>query len=122
MDPQVFKTVLPLWLGAFGFTLAVELPLFVLVGWWLGRDAKRIAIWRLAVAGAAGTIVTHPLLWFVWPLVVHDYTDYIVSGEILVACVETLTFYAIARPACFLHAVAASFIANGFSYGLGLLV
>lgn len=122
MDPQVFEIVFPYWARAFAFTLALEVPLFVLVGWWLARGSERAPIWRLAVAGAAGTMMTHPLLWFVWPLIVHDYTAYIVSGELIVATVETFTFFAIARPIKLSHAVAASFIANAASYGLGMLL
>lgn len=123
MEPEVFDIVFDHWTRAFAFTLALEVPLFVLVGWWLsrGRD-RRPPIWRLAIAAAAGTMVTHPLLWFVWPLIVHDYTAYIVSGELIVATVETFTFFAIARPIRLVHAVAASFIANAASYGLGMLV
>jgi hypothetical protein len=54
--------------------------------------------------------------------VIHNYTAYIVSGELIVATVETFTFYTIARPIRLSHAFAAAFIANGFSYGLGLLL
>lgn len=73
-------------------------------------------------AGAACTVVTHPLLWYVWPKVVRDYSTYILTGELLVAAVESVIFYALARPIRFLQAVSVSLIANGTSYGLGALL
>jgi hypothetical protein len=122
MNPEVFQAILPHWLLAFGFSLAVEVPLFVIIGLWLAGREKRAPIWKLSIAGAVGTVITHPLLWFVWPLVMHNYTAYIISGELIVATVETFIFYIIARPIRLTHAFAAAFIANGFSYGLGLFL
>jgi hypothetical protein len=106
---------------AFCFTLAVEAPLFVLVAR-LGAGGVKISPLVLVCAGAMGTCITHPLLWFVWPRVMTDYTTYIVTGELIVAVVESLTFFAIARPIRMSRAVAASFIANAGSYGLGALL
>jgi len=105
-----------MWVRSFVFTLAAEVPVYVLLVW------KKVPLWRAVVAGMAGTCLTHPLLWFVWPKVVSDYTVYIVTGEILVAVIETLVFWIIARPVFFSRAVAASFIANAVSYGLGMLL
>ena len=67
-------------------------------------------------------MITHPLLWFVWSGLIRDHTTNIVSGELIIAVVESVTFYLIARPISFKRAVAASFIANGISYGGGILL
>jgi hypothetical protein len=122
MSSDVFWTVFPLWINAFFITLAVEVPIFWLIGRRDRHARPRVARWRLAVAGAAGTCITHPLFWFVWPLVVSDYTWYVASGELLVAVIETITFMAAAYPLRFRYALAASFAANGASFGVGLLV
>ena len=122
MDPEVFEIVFPYWIRAFGFTLAIEIPIFVLVGRFGSFKKNRIPIWRLALAGAAGSIVTHPLLWFVWPQLISNYTVYIVSGELIIALVESVSFWLIARPIKMKTAVAASFIANAISYGGGYLL
>ena len=53
---------------------------------------------------------------------IRDYATYIISGELLIACVESVVFYLIARPISLRRAVAASFAANAFSYGAGLLL
>jgi len=116
MEQSVLATVFGFWIKAFLFTLAVELPIFVLL------VRGKVPLWRAALAGAAGTCVTHPCLWFVWPHVVQDYTTYIVSGELLVATLESLSFFGLARPVRLPRAVAASFLANGASYGLGALL
>lgn len=121
MDPAVWELIQPIWWRTFLFTLAVEVPLFVLVAR-LGAGGVRTSPIVLACAGAMGTCVTHPLLWFVWPKVGLGYSAYIVSGELIVAVVESFTFFAVARPIRLSRAVAASFIANAGSYGLGALL
>lgn len=105
-----------MWLQSFLFTLAVEVPLFMLVAY------KKVPAWKAALAGAAGTCFTHPCLWFIWPALFHSYKAYVISGEILVATIESFTFFAIARPIPLSRAIAASFIANACSFGLGALL
>lgn len=121
MDPAVWEIIQPIWWRTFLFTLAVEVPLFVLVAR-LGAGGVKISPIVLACAGAMGTCVTHPFLWFAWPQVELSYEAYIVSGELIVATVESFTFFAIARPIRLSRAVAASFIANAGSYGIGALL
>lgn len=116
MTPEVLEVVFWSWLRAFLFTLAVEVPIFVLM------VRGEVPAWRAALAGAAGTCVTHPALWFLWSQIIADYTLYIVTGEALVASIEAASFFVLARPSSFWTAIAASFLANGASYGLGLLV
>lgn len=122
MSADVFWMVFPLWIRAFAFTLVVEVPLFVLVAKWGRSPSVRAPLFRIALAGAAGTVLTHPMLWFVWPRVVSNYTAYIASGELMVAAIETVTFYGIARPISLKRAGLASLVANGASFGLGMLV
>ncbi len=122
MSPEVFEIVFPLWIRAFLTTLAIEVPIFVLVARWKNEPMRRAALWRLALAGVVGTCFTHPLLWFVWPKVVHEYWAYIVSGELLIAIIESFTFFAIARPIKLTRAIAASYIANAISFFGDLLL
>jgi hypothetical protein len=51
---------LGLWLPSYLMTLALETPIFVLFAY------RAVGIWQGALAGMAGTVITHPLLWFVW--------------------------------------------------------
>jgi len=94
-------------------------PIFVLIAY------KEVPVWKAALAGALGSCLTHPLLWFWWrTLFLHhgySFVSYIVTGELIVGTVESITFFALARPIRLSRAVSASFIANAGSYGLGAL-
>ena len=105
-----------LWLRSFLFTLAVEIPVYVVVS--RGQVRPR----KAALAGALCSCVTHPLLWFVWREFFTDYKTYVISGELLVGVVESLIFFAVARPVTLPRAISASFLANAASYGLGHLL
>jgi hypothetical protein len=108
------------WAHAFFYTLIIEVPVFVVIA----RTApvgERPAYWRAALGAAFGTCLTHPTLWFVWRQVIHDYSTYIITGELLVSIIEAGTFYLMARPIRLSRAIAAAFIANACSYGSGQL-
>ena len=121
MTFEIFQVVFPFWIRAFCFTLIMEVPIFVLIGRMSSTKENPIPIWRLAIAGAVGTVITHPLLWFAWSQLISNYTVYIVSGELMIAVIESITFWLIAKPITFKRAMAASFIANAASYGGGVV-
>ena len=138
------------WLRSFAFTLAVEVPVFV----WMARRyvaIPRITLRRAAAAGAWGTCMTHPVLWFLWPRLYvaalslllapeslkeeygrraiffvmdqpHVFWSGVAIAELLIACIESFTFWLAARRIPLPRAILASFLANGASYGLGQLV
>lgn len=138
------------WLRSFSFTLAIEVPVFV----WMARryrDSSRITLRRAAAAGAWGTCMTHPVLWFLWPGLyvatlglllapesltqeygrraiyfvidpAHVFWSGVAVAELLIACIESVTFWLVARRIPLSRAVVASFLANAASYGLGQLV
>ncbi len=104
------------WARAFVFTLVVEVPIYAGLSW------KRAPLWHLVLAAAACTAVTHPLLWFVWARLVQDPTTAVVVGEILVAAVEGLLFFALVKRVTLPWALGTAFVANAASYGLGQLL
>jgi len=104
------------WFAFYLFAFAVEVPIFILL------VRGRVPPWRAALAGAAGTAFTHPLLWFVWPKVVRGYAAYAISGELLTFVIETFTFFFIAGTISLRRAATASFAANAASLLLGFLV
>ena len=124
MTLDLFLRILPHWAAAFGMTLAVEVPIFVLLARYTAAKLKVPSCTkrRAALAGALGSCITHPLLWFVWPFVVRDYTAYIISGELLVAVIESLTFYLAAKPISPKRAAFVAVTANAASFGFGVLV
>ena len=94
---------------AFAFTEIIEVPIY-----------RRMLGSGVFEALGASTI-THPLLWFVFvpamrPLV--SYEAYAAIGETLVVLVEAIYFRLIFQRK---RALAASLVANGASYFLGLV-
>jgi hypothetical protein len=121
------------WLPWFILGLAVETPIFAMVGKVLTRDnpqgassqgaSSQGASWRrLLLAGAIGTCITHPLFVFVWPHFVHSYLVWAISGEIIVTVVETFTFWLVARPISLPRAAVCSLAANTASLVIGLVL
>jgi hypothetical protein len=113
-------TVLPpiffSWLVAFILTIAIEAPVY-------GALGRRTApLGRCIIGGIMGSILTHPLLWFVWRHAIDDYLLRTVSGEILVCLVEGGVLWWIAKPMTWNRAMAISFVANATSYGTGILL
>ncbi|MCC6159250.1 MAG: hypothetical protein IT350_14465 [Deltaproteobacteria bacterium] len=104
------------WLSLYLKTLAIEIPIYAL----LSRPI--VAPSRAILAAVLCSTITHPILIYGWPRLMPDYQTYIVSGEILVAIVESTIFYIVARPISWSRAIAASFMANGASFGIGVLV
>ena len=103
------------WPVAFALTLAIEVPIFV------GLRPVGVARLRAALAGAAGSCVTHPLLWFLWVPLIPGHTLATISGELGVVLVETLLFHWLTGRRSLTGAAAAALLANAASYGAGLL-
>jgi hypothetical protein len=116
---RLFTVMYPMWIRAFAFTLLIEAPVYILLGRKLSE--KKCSYLQAGLAGAAGSCVTHPLLWFVWPLVIRNYTLFVISGELIVAAVESLMFFLIARKIRLSRAAIVAVSANAVSFGAGML-
>ena len=81
------------WARAFALTLAIELPLYFLL---LRREGfgARTALG----AGLAANALSHPLLWFAFPMF-EPYVAYAAAGEAMVIAVEVAVVYAAGRMA-----------------------
>lgn len=103
-------------------TLAVELPLLLLI------LRGRVSWQRTLVAGLLATGITHPQLWYLWPrLFTIDtrarYDTYVLVGELTVFVIEALVIAGICRGRIpVLLAVAASALANATSYLVGVML
>jgi len=104
------------WLFALLVTLAVELPVFALLGRGYAPTTRCIG------GGALGTLITHPLLWFAWRHTFDSYLLRTITGELLVCLIEGIVLWRVARPLKFKSALGISLVANGASYGLGILL
>ena len=107
------------WARAFALTLAIELPLYVLL---LRREGfgARTAFG----AGLAANVVSHPLLWFAFPMF-EPYVAYAAAGEAMVIAIELAVVYAAGRMARIrmrtARTVAVVVVVNAVSMVVGLV-
>jgi hypothetical protein len=95
------------WTVAFAFTQLVEVPIY----------AKGLRVGAFAAFGASA--ITHPILWFLlFPLLPVPYVWRVVIGEAFAFLVEAAYFAYVFRRQ---RALLWSALANGASFGLGLL-
>ena len=111
------------WLSAFVVTCLVETPYYV--GFAVGF--RRLAWHRAILASLALQMMTHPVLWLIWPFVEPDAYGKPVSYEVLVVIAETIvilvegTLLALMWRGAWGRAYLASFVANAASTLVGIL-
>jgi hypothetical protein len=104
-------------------TWAIEVPLACGV-------LLRSCGWRKTLGSALlASLITHPLLWFVWSQVVsphRHYGWYVASGETLVVLLESVVYFCVALPHLGTQvsrrirwAAGVSFVANAASWATG---
>lgn len=104
------------WLAAFVFTQIVELPIYLVA---IARSRGTTSFPRDAVVAFGASAITHPIVWFVFPALfpARAYVAMIASAEVFAVVVEAawLRAFGVRR------ALAWSIVANGTSFGLGML-
>ena len=101
------------WVSSYLLTIALELPVLLLVF----ESVSRV---RVILVGLLATSLTHPVLWWVWPHVVSDYTTAILSGEVIIVVAETIVLR-LGVGCGWRLAMAGSALANGTSMIVGSL-
>ena len=108
------------WLVALALTLVIELPVYAFL------CRKDTTIQKSLAAGALGTLITHPLLWFLWQptmkALFHNTAAVTPAGEFLVVIIEAAVLKIVVRTLHFRTALSISLIANATSYGIGLIL
>ena len=103
-----------LWLTAFAWTLAIELPIYTLL---IGRCFRNW--WTVVVVVLVINLVTHPMLWFVFPHFTPRWA-YLAAGETTVTLIElVLVAIAIRDPG---RAAVAAITANAASFLGGMIM
>lgn len=105
------------WAKAFFLTVLVEIPIasFVL------RDLDRS--WaRRAVLALFASLATHPAVWFIFPRLDLTYPQMIAAAETWAVVIEAVFYGFTFRGLEPWRAVGVSLLANGASFGTGLLV
>ena len=106
------------WLRAFLLTVAVECPLVMLL-----TAESRLTWSKRACLVIAAQLMTHPLVWYVFPAIpgLSRFSTLVLSE--LWACIAEAAFYALVDVApTKLGAVGITALANGASLGLGFLL
>jgi hypothetical protein len=103
------------WAVAFSVTLAVELAV-------AGRVLRPSAPSKTERYGAiaVANLATHPLVWFVIPVLGGGYAGSLVLSEVQAVVVEALVYALVAPRVPSSRAIAASALANAASYLVGL--
>ncbi|MBI5534712.1 MAG: hypothetical protein HY898_18445 [Deltaproteobacteria bacterium] len=120
------------WLKAFVLTLAIEIPIASMV-----LRPKAVGRARLVLLLAFANLATHPVVWFVFPMLPVDrylaaassalpfavirYAAFVLS-ELFAFAAEALFFALVFQGTSVRRALAASFAANATSLGIGLLL
>ena len=108
------------WLVALALTLVIELPVYAFL------CRKDTTIQRSLTAGTLGTLITHPLLWFIWQptmkALFHNAAVITPAGEFLVVIIEAAVLKIVIRSLHLKTALSISLIANATSYGIGLIL
>jgi hypothetical protein len=106
------------WLLALFLTLGLELPLYAFL------CRKDTTMQRALATGAMATLITHPLLWFIWQPTMkslfHNAPAVTPAGEFIVVLVEAAVLKIMIRTLHVKTALSISLIANATSYGVGL--
>jgi hypothetical protein len=105
------------WFPAFALTVAVEVPLVVV----LTKDSRRAWLMRTGVSLFA-QLMTHPIVWFVFPMI-PGMTRYrtLTLAELWAWLAEAALYAVTAVSPSVLRAVAVSALANGASLAIGFV-
>lgn len=106
------------WFAAFALTIAVEVPLVVL----LVRD-QRIELARLLVVVVMANLATHLAFWYVFTQLLDVGTlEYVLVGEAWAVAAEAVFFWAAFATLGLRRAALVAVITNAASFAVGELV
>ena len=106
------------WSAAFAVTLAVEVPIVIIL---VRRQAPDIA--RLGVIIVAANLATHLAVWYVFTqLLLVGTTAYLLVSETWAVGAEALVYWAALHAVSARRAITVSLIANAASFVVGRLI
>jgi hypothetical protein len=89
--------------------------------WLFSFSREQLPNLKLLLTCLVASTLTLPILWFVMPLVIHDYGWYILLGELLVVIVEAIIYFLILKKDLVISLLI-SLICNLFSIIIGSLI
>jgi hypothetical protein len=106
------------WFAAFLLTIAVEVPIAVLM---LRRAEPDLR--RLVGIALFASLASHPAVWFVFTqLFLVGTTEYVLAAEGWAVVVEAVFYVVVIRGLSWRWAIAVSVVANAVSFGVGRLL
>jgi hypothetical protein len=105
------------WLRAFGLTLLIELPLATPL-----LAAVEARAWRRGAAVIAANLVTHPLVWFLFPGLALGWPARFALSEAWALFAEAAVYLTVWPALRFRRALLVSLVANGASAVAGLIL
>lgn len=124
-----------LWVRAFAFTQAIEVPLYIAAFSWLrlqpqtvGGIARLMPLWLRAVVAFLCSLLSHPVVWFGFPRLFQmgrlatldplpNYVAMVVAAEIFAVGSEAILLWAVRLR----YALLVAFVINMTSMSLGFL-
>lgn len=105
------------WAKAFLLTVLVEIPIAAFV---LRRDERSLG--RLAAIIFFASLATHPAVWFICPRLPLSYSTMVAVAEAWAVVIESIFYWIVLRGIDPLRAAGVSLLANGASFGVGLVL
>jgi hypothetical protein len=103
------------WLGQFLLTLAIEVPLLVLL-----TRASRTDLGRRLLLAVFANLATHPVVWYVFPDLPIDFVWSLLLSEAWATATEAVFYRVVLDGLGWTRATLVSLAANGASFGAGL--
>lgn len=110
-----------LFLKALGLTSLIEITVFCLVYYFGFKKKKLSELLYGAFVCFIASALTLPYVWFVFPAFITEKIIYIIAAEIFALIVEAVVYRILLKCRAY-QAFIISFICNGASFGLGLLI
>lgn len=99
-------------------TIIIETIVVFVVAYWVYK-LRRIK--DILFCGFITSALTLPYFWFIFPFFFSYHTSSIVIAEVCITCIEAVVYWWI-LDLSFKQALTISFLANGASVGVGLLL
>ena len=106
------------WAILFAMTYLLELPIYQ------GLLRRVVRLRQGLLLCLALNVATHPIVWFVWPIVLENQLHYVLVAEAFAVLVEATLLWGMARwkrwpDGSWLSFVGVAFLANAFSVAVG---
>lgn len=105
------------WAKAFALTAAIEIPIAATLFHRSGEP-----VWRRSALVFYANLASHPAVWFIFPALGMPFPRMVLAAEIWAFLSEAIFYWLVFRREDPRRAAGVSLLANGASFGLGLIL